>query len=212
MSTRGVIARARRDDSWEGVYHHWDSYPTWLGAKLWKDLQNTHQGNVEAFLRHAIDDHRPGWSSYPDHPYDGADGPMVITSENVDPLMHEWVYVFSPRVLTVFYHHSQSTPPRPGQAFYADHWKEFPGGISRQVAEPQAWYVLDIAGTYPLDDEEPDWSIVECGEQLERCAHYAYVHNAHVPRPDYARGKDFRQEHHQVPDEIAMARYRKEAA
>jgi hypothetical protein len=33
MGTRGCIAIAQ-GDGWQGVYNHWDSYPTELGKQL----------------------------------------------------------------------------------------------------------------------------------------------------------------------------------
>ena len=37
MSTRGCVAIGT-PEHWQGVYNHWDSYPTYLGAKLWEHL------------------------------------------------------------------------------------------------------------------------------------------------------------------------------
>ncbi|MDZ4231862.1 MAG: hypothetical protein U1C72_01265 [Candidatus Pacearchaeota archaeon] len=183
-----------------------------MRKKLWKGLHSTFKSDVEAFLHHAIDEHQPGWSSYPASPYDGSDGLMVITSEDVEPLYSNWVYVFAPRALTVFYSHQQNEPPRPGQASTPIYWKDFPGGISRRMPEVQHWYVLDMAGVFPLPGEEPNWAIVECGENLEHCGHLTYVHNAKVPRPDHAKGKDFRHEYLQVPYSVAVAHYNREQA
>ncbi|MFH1141301.1 MAG: hypothetical protein V1724_06525 [Chloroflexota bacterium] len=166
MSTRGVIARAK-GDGWEGVYHHWDSYPTGLGKRLWTALHQEFHGNVEAFLSYVVDTHRAGWSSFPDHSYTDTD--MVITDRTVEPLFHEWVYVFSPRMLTVF----GSTVPEHN-------------------------YELDLFGSVHLDGEEPNWSHVECGEHLERCQHERYVHDRRAARPDYAKGQDFSLQYHQV--------------
>lgn len=39
MSTRGCIAIGT-PKAWRGLYNHWDSYPTGLGAALWEHLQN----------------------------------------------------------------------------------------------------------------------------------------------------------------------------
>ena len=61
MSTRGIIAR-KTEEGWEGRYHHFDSYPTGLGAALY-GLYNGHcQKDAEAMLKYLIDDHT-GWSS-----------------------------------------------------------------------------------------------------------------------------------------------------
>jgi len=34
MSTRGVIAVSHDGETWQGRYHHWDSYPEGLGMAL----------------------------------------------------------------------------------------------------------------------------------------------------------------------------------
>jgi hypothetical protein len=62
MSTRGIIARKTGRRSWEGVYHHFDSYPTCLGKTIWDMIHNEFNGNAEEFLKFAIDEHPAGWS------------------------------------------------------------------------------------------------------------------------------------------------------
>ena len=62
MSTRGVIAR-QKGDSFEGRYHHWDSYPTGLGKTLWELAHNQFKGDIEGMLRILIDEHPAGWST-----------------------------------------------------------------------------------------------------------------------------------------------------
>jgi hypothetical protein len=39
MATRGCVAVGTLD-KWRGVYNHWDSYPTWLGARLAEHIRN----------------------------------------------------------------------------------------------------------------------------------------------------------------------------
>ena len=62
MSTRGVIAR-QKGDSFEGRYHHWDSYPTGLGKALWELLHNEFKGDIEGMLHILIDEHPARWST-----------------------------------------------------------------------------------------------------------------------------------------------------
>ena len=62
MSTRGVIAR-QKGDSFEGRYHHWDSYPTGLGKALWELAHNQFKGDIEGMLHILIDEHPAGWST-----------------------------------------------------------------------------------------------------------------------------------------------------
>lgn len=63
MSTRSVIARKNGTSGFIGVYHHWDGYPSGLGATL-HELRNGHfQGSTEHMLRFLIDEHPAGWST-----------------------------------------------------------------------------------------------------------------------------------------------------
>jgi hypothetical protein len=39
MATRGCVA-VGTPDKWRGVYNHWDSYPSWLGACLAEHIRN----------------------------------------------------------------------------------------------------------------------------------------------------------------------------
>lgn len=62
MSTRSVIAR-RNGNGFTGVYHHWDGYPSGLGATLFQ-LRNGHfKGDTQKMLSFLIDQHPAGWST-----------------------------------------------------------------------------------------------------------------------------------------------------
>lgn len=65
MGTRGFIGRPNLglDGDPVGVYHHWDSYPTALGATLFAAIRGHFEGDIEAALRFLIDDHPAGWST-----------------------------------------------------------------------------------------------------------------------------------------------------
>ena len=67
MATRAAIAR-KRQGGWTGVYHHWDGYPTGLGAHLWDLLHNRYAGNMERLVADVIDAHPGGWSHLMDGP------------------------------------------------------------------------------------------------------------------------------------------------
>lgn len=63
MSTRSVIARKTGAKSFSGVYHHWDGYPSGLGATLF-EVRNKHfKGDTQALLNYLIDKHPQGWST-----------------------------------------------------------------------------------------------------------------------------------------------------
>jgi hypothetical protein len=63
MSTRGIIAWPEKTMGWEGVYHHWDSYPSGLGKALWHSLHGHFAGDVGAMLQVLIVEHPAGWST-----------------------------------------------------------------------------------------------------------------------------------------------------
>lgn len=83
MSTRGMIAKPLGDGV-QGVYQHWDSYPSGLGKTIWQSLhggvpvdrhgidptRNKHVGmsfkDTEELLEFALDFEHGGWSSFPD--------------------------------------------------------------------------------------------------------------------------------------------------
>jgi hypothetical protein len=161
MATRGCIA-VGTPDKWRGVYNHWDSYPSWLGARLAEHLRNEinngktfrqicedilkyddwrnylnggvcpycgrkgsqphsisiilfmPQNEVERVLKTDDSDLKPHEvevknnlrkTGYPDpemryHKHEITDverlKDLQITSEDVDPLGIEWVYVLNP--------------------------------------------------------------------------------------------------------------------
>ena len=65
MSTRGCIARltSRSPISFEGVYHHWDSYPSGLSHMLYLLWNQDFHRDTQAMLRKLIDAHGAGWST-----------------------------------------------------------------------------------------------------------------------------------------------------
>ena len=66
MSTRGAIATISKPEGFKGVYHHWDSYPTGLGATLYRLYNGHFQKDLPAMLKALINDHPAGWSTIND--------------------------------------------------------------------------------------------------------------------------------------------------
>lgn len=62
MSTRAVIARKTKA-GFAGVYHHWDGYPSGLGATLFEVRNKFYAGDTERMLKFLIDAHPGGWST-----------------------------------------------------------------------------------------------------------------------------------------------------
>jgi hypothetical protein len=62
MSTRSVIAR-KTQSGFIGVYHHWDGYPSGLGATLFEVRNGYFKGDTQKMLQFLIDEHPAGWST-----------------------------------------------------------------------------------------------------------------------------------------------------
>jgi len=63
MSTRSCIARLTGPNAFKGVYHHWDGYPSALGATLCKLYRTAFNRDLERMLTILVDDHPAGWST-----------------------------------------------------------------------------------------------------------------------------------------------------
>lgn len=66
MSTRGCIARITSKEgepiTFKGRYHHWDSYPSGLGATLYGLWRGHFKRDTEAMLTYLMS-HKAGWST-----------------------------------------------------------------------------------------------------------------------------------------------------
>src|SRR5260370_22621399 len=65
MSTRAAIAQwtNKPKKEWAGRYHHWDGYPTALGATLFHLVRDKTIGGLGATLQALMHDHPAGWST-----------------------------------------------------------------------------------------------------------------------------------------------------
>lgn len=196
MSTRSIIARATGEATFQGVYHHWDGYPTGLGKYLTEILVGPFAGDLPRMLRTLIDEHPAGWSTIvhkdftltPGYTWEKVKHPscegkgdaeycvaMEVyrampdvrrpqcychgeRSEEAQPFTErddtdaEWAYVFEEeeRVLHVCY---RAKRPESGECYWND------------------------AGRVELDNaSETNWTHIECGDNYERCSHYAWFH------------------------------------
>lgn len=177
MSTRSVIAR-QTDEGWQGIYHHSDGYPSFMGPRL-IEMHNGHfGGDVEAMLHFLIDEHPGGWS------FLGGDFSQA-PGFNEDP----------PRIRSAGYERHQVR----NRCFCHGDRDE---SLGLRTAADENW---DIEWTYILCldsllvfegceemapvgevfwDQEMDkkaWTRIECGESFERCSHYASAHFDNVP-------------------------------
>jgi hypothetical protein len=149
MSTRGCIALRRMDGDWRGYYHHSDSYPTWLGRKLWARLRQA----PPALFRC---DERSLFHWLECDP--GIDKTIEITSDNPDPLFIEWVYVIDRerRTVTVLTSQHKDNPA-----------SKFSNHLVPVKREDGFWdygtsaYRLVPVCEFPIDGPEPDWESIE---------------------------------------------------
>ena len=150
MSTRAVIARVSGNESeFKGVYSHWDGYPTNLGKRLWKIVHDEYQGDLAEALRFLIDSHTAGWS---------------VAGEEC------------------YCHPKRKRDPEPlGNWFTHENTEKDIEWIYIFNEENNRLYIRDTSNDaemiVKLSGEEPDWDKIECGENLERCSHYAWRHN-----------------------------------
>ena len=192
MSTRGCIAE-RKGDHWVGVYQHSNSYPTYLGENIFRSIRDDFHGDVQKFIDFAIKEHDAGWSIFPEICYchgkfaerDGTkpgDEAGVIKGcecntnnkeSSCDPLFIEWVYVLDPKTkkMAVLYNKGEHDDKT---------CKGDLGGHPHLNCDYT--YRHHLATVINLAGEEPDWIVVECGESLERCHHYKWVHEKSICR------------------------------
>lgn len=151
MSTRGCIARVgEHEGTFKGVYNHSDSYPKFMGPHLWKMLHEKYQGKLPAMLAEIIDEHSAGWS--------------FIGEE-------------------CYCHPKRDRDAEPKGAWITDEdmkdtdiewvWVFDEANYKLYIRDQR--YREDVA-IVDLHGPEPDWRPIECGDNLERCHHYAYVH------------------------------------
>lgn len=182
MSTRSVIARTTGSEGqFSGRYVHADGYPTGLGAELWKLLHQHFKSNLSAMLAYLIDAKHAqcGWSALvgkdfslrPAYTWERAtaDGACYAVYSKRDD-----------------YRRPQCYGGRKGETPYLFTEKDFEGGTDVEWLyafdeENRKLFIRDVSAkedvaVIELDGSEPNWTHVECGENFERCSHYAWHH------------------------------------
>lgn len=161
MSTRSVIAR-KTETGFKGRYHHWDGYPTALGATLFNLLNEHFKRDLGAMLKTLLDDHPAGWSTINEADFTQEPGYGIVgapccychgeRSENGNELTEanaqacgcEWAYVFDGTTMLVL----SSYHPEGGKMI----------GMFG-CGNPEAkWYQV---GQVDLLAPEPDWEAIE---------------------------------------------------
>ena len=127
-----------------------------MGVKLWPLLHDKFRGNIPKLLNYVIDQHRAGWSvvgeecyCHPKRKRDAEKQGALIQSTDIkgnDWSDIEWFWVFDAERALLH---------------VIDHRHD------------NAESTVELLGAEPT---EADWLRMECGEDLSRCSHYAWVH------------------------------------
>ena len=184
MSTRAAIARLTGVSPvrWSGRYHHWDGYPSGLGATLWELYHGPFKRDLSQMLQVLLDDHPAGWSSLNardftqspgfadplsttkqsvDQPQcychgDRAEEPWEVTQENAAGSGCEWAYAFT----------GGSKPEYDAMLIlssYQPTGRKMIGYFGQ--GDPQSiWAVVAVVG---LQGSEPDWKALESANPLD---------------------------------------------
>ena len=163
MGTRGIIGTAH-DSGFTGRYVHMDAYPSWTGAQLLDAYQAF--GSAEAVIKHAVRPDEEGyWSNYSPEAV-GENGGWVAEegeplASNLDDVGAEWAYLLDETGFTC----AASMRPNGKKAV----------GMFGSIGGEIDWL---NCGRIPWTAKagEPDWEHIECGDDLERCIHYAWRH------------------------------------
>lgn len=151
MSTRGIVGTAH-DSGFRGRYIHMDSYPSGVGQDLLDAF--AHFGDWEkvrdASLRPDVHGY---WSNF--DPQDGlgwTDSDEMDDITNLEDVDAEWAYLLDERGVSVV---------------WARRDRGWHQGVTWVNVGKVAW---------SDKPEHEEWLRLQCGDDLERCTHYAWVH------------------------------------
>lgn len=154
MSTRAVIARPSAT-GFVGRYHHWDGYPSGLGAALFGLWRNRYGRDSAAMLRELVDEHPAGWSTIVGADWSHAPGwgvagapqcychgqrhesGALYTERNAQASGCEWAYVIDGASMTIARAYT-------GDAPMVGMW-----GSGDPLARWEEVAVIDLAGEVP---------------------------------------------------------------
>ena len=196
MSTRAAIARLTcvSPVHFAGRYHHWDGYPSGLGATLWELYHGHFNRDLDMMLKVLLDDHPAGWSSL--HAADFAQEPgfvepvksgsesgdqpqcychgdrqeegWLVTDENASGSGCEWAYVFASAKTTDGKRHDTMLV----LSSYTPEGKMI--GMFGMGDDEAVWPVVAVVD---LNGTEPNWEQIETAKPL----------GPMFPLDDYAR-------------------------
>jgi hypothetical protein len=191
MSTRGIIARSTGESTFAGRYHHWDSYPSGLGVALVELYRGHFKHDLTRMLQVLLDKHPAGWSTIvhkdfnlkPGYTNVGSrpDGMSIEEFQNQPLNRRPQCYCHGHRHEEGFLHDEKSDCGAEW-AYVSDEEEKVLHVLDREKHEVSGEYHWQGVGRIDLDCEDSiNWMTIECGENFERCSHYAWKHDL-VPR------------------------------
>lgn len=184
MSTNGIIARAGKDEgTFTGRYHHWDSMPTSLGQTLVNLYRGHFKRDLGRMLQVLLDEHPAGWSSIVDKDFRLKAGYTELKSRPKDMPVEKWLQLPQNRRPACYCHGERREEEQIitdkdealEWAYVFDEEQKTLHVLTRMKVAGH-WNWQDV-GRIELDsDEEINWAAIECGENFERCGHYAWHH------------------------------------
>jgi hypothetical protein len=197
MSTNGIIARSTGEARFEGRYHHWDSYPTGLGVALVELYRGQFKHDLDRMLQVLIDKHPAGWSTIVHKDFNLKPGYTNVAQRpagmSIDDFQNQPLnrrpqcYCHGHRHEEGFLHDEKSDCG----AEWAYVFETMPQDdadqkllhvLARTKHEDSGEYFWNDVGRIDLDSEDTiNWTAIDCGENFERCSHYAWYHNL-VPK------------------------------
>jgi hypothetical protein len=187
VSTRGIIARSTGEGTFAGRYHHWDSYPSGLGLTLVELYRGHFKQDLNRLLQVLLDEHPAGWSTILHKDFNLKPGYTNIGTRpdrmSIDKFQNQPLnrrpqcYCHGHRHEDGFLHDEKSDCGAEW-AYVLDEDEKLLHVLDRQKHEQSGEYHWQEVGRIDLESEEKiNWTAIECGENFERCSHYAWYHN-----------------------------------
>jgi hypothetical protein len=185
MSTNGIIARSTGEGTFAGRYHHWDSYPSGLGVALVELYRGHFKRDLDRMLRFLLDEHT-GWSTIVSCDFKLKPGYTNVARRPEGMSYDEFSQLPINRRPQCFCHGH-----RKEEGFVADHTTDCGASwayvfdeenktlhvLDREKNEDGSGYHWQEVGRIALDSKDKiNWDVIECGENFERCGHYAWHH------------------------------------
>ena len=187
MSTNGIIARSTGEGTFKGRYHHWDSYPSGLGITLVELYLGHFKNNLVQMLQVLLDKHPAGWSTIVHKDFtlkpgftnaiQRPEGMSIKEFQNQPLNRRPQCYCHGVRHEEGFLHDEKSDCGASWAYVFEEDEKTL-HILERTKHEVSEDYFWQDVGRIELDSEdEINWTAIECGENFERCSHYAWYHN-----------------------------------